>query len=75
MELWHPVSYQGYDYATVLIGEPVLVRGEPPQRELPELATRFHLSLSELASGQTTTSGAAAAYGEGNSGCCDDDST
>ena len=65
-----PVSYQGYDYATVLIGEQCLfaenLRSENYENDD---AIPSNLSGSDWSS---TTSGAVAVYGEGSSPCYGD---
>ena len=65
-----PVSYQGYDYATVLIGEQCWF-AENLRSENYENGDAIPTSLSD-SDWQNTTSGAVAVYGEGGSPCEND---
>ena len=62
-----PVSYQGYDYATVLIGEQCWF-AENLRSENYENGDAIPAGLSNEA-WETTSTGAVAVYGEGNSSC------
>lgn len=62
-----PVSYQGYDYATVLIGEQCWF-AENLRSENYENGDAISSNLSD-SEWQNTTSGAVAVYGEGSSTC------
>ena len=62
-----PVSYQGYDYATVLIGEQCWF-AENLRAENYRNGDAIPSGLSD-SEWQNTTSGASAVYGEGNSSC------
>ena len=62
-----PVSYQGYDYATVLIGEQCWF-AENLRSENYENGDLIPANLSNY-EWNTSTSGAVAVYGEGNSTC------
>ena len=64
-----PVSYQGYDYATVLIGEQCWF-AENLRIENYENGDAIPAGLSD-GEWQDTASGAVAVYGEGNSNCND----
>ena len=65
-----PVSYQGYDYATVLIGEQCWF-AENLRSENYENGDAIPSNLSD-SDWQNSTSGAVAVYGEGSSECYDD---
>ena len=62
-----PLSYQGYDYATVLIGEQCWF-AENLRCENYENGDAIHSGLSDSEWGNTS-SGAVAVYGEGSSNC------
>ncbi|MDA0940258.1 MAG: fibrobacter succinogenes major paralogous domain-containing protein [Bacteroidetes bacterium] len=62
-----PVSYQGYDYATVLIGDQCWF-AENLRSENYENGDAIPSNLSD-SEWQNTTSGAVAVYGEGSSTC------
>jgi uncharacterized protein (TIGR02145 family) len=65
-----PVSYQGYDYATVLIGDQCWF-AENLRSENYENGDAIPANLSD-SEWYSTTSGAVAVYGEGSSTCYDD---
>ena len=65
-----PVSYQGYDYATVLIGEQCWF-AENLRSESYENGDAIPSNLSDSDWGNTS-SGAVAVFGEGNSDCYND---
>jgi uncharacterized protein (TIGR02145 family) len=62
-----PLEYQGYDYETVLIGEQCWF-AENLRSENYENGDTIPANLSDI-EWSTTTSGAVAVYGEGNSNC------
>lgn len=64
-----PINYQGYDYATVLIGEQCWF-AENLRNELYLNGDSILANLSE-SDWSSTTSGAVAVYGEGSSSCQD----
>ena len=66
-ECGDPVSYQGYDYATVLIGEQCWF-AENLRSESYENGDAIPAGLSD-SQWNNTSSGAVAVYGEGNSDC------
>jgi len=70
VECGNPVSYQGYDYATVLIGEQCWF-AENLRSENYENGDAIPSNLSD-SEWSSTTSGAVAVYGEGSSTCYND---
>ena len=69
-ECGDPVSYQGYDYATVLIGEQCWF-AENLRNENYGNGDAIPTGLSDT-DWENTSSGAVAVYGEGNSDCFED---